>query len=656
MKLYKLSLLALALAGAMAACSDDDYTAPAATPGAFFPAESPEVVELPFDGSSVDITVLRNSDIPSDQTFQLKSTDPSGLFNIPASVTFIGHETTAQVHVTYDPDKIETDKAYPASIAIEGMANSWGITDYKFSFGRMTPYEITDLGDAQFIYGAVLSGGGIYNVVKKFNPVQPDIETYVVEGWFNYPTEANGIDLNLIVHNDVILPNGYPWVELPKTLMKWTNEKYDHTYIFGWVDYCMDNFNLTLEEIRDKYQWNLQSTSGSTILDPSMCAYFDTDKGIFYISDVYCYYDAEDKFTGYYTGQKMEYLYLPGYPEYDVELNYLGYFTNEDEELTAIGELYAGADVETVDVFNVAGDDIEAILGQIENKEIEGETITPESTDAIRVQFSVPGAGTYTMVAVSYGDGEMQGYDYATYTIAGSAPVAGNWESIGEGIYVDGWALPAFSIGGTQVNPFDYAYNVVVEKNLDVEGEYRMVNPYGENNLLTAQGINENTKPVNVVFNISDPDWPLVPFQASGFSDGNMEWISDPNWFFENVKGYTKDQVLGVPELADMTSYYDSGVLEVVLPMFAMTDKNEFSSDIKNLGYNWNGDYPAQLTMPQGTKAATAAKAIRKAVSTDNFLRSVKAVKKNINHSNRDSKMRVKANVELKRAEVMQLR
>lgn len=648
MKLYKLSLLALALAGAMAACSDDDYTAPAATPGAFFPAESPEVVELPFDGSSVDITVRRNSDIPADQTFLLKSTDPSGLFNIPASVTFIGHETTAQVHVTYDPAKIETDKEYPASIAIEGMANSWGITDYKFSFGRMTPYEITKIGDAQFIYGNLLSGGGIYNVIKKVNANKPDEEIYVVENWFDY--QAEGVDLTLIVHKDCVLPNGYPWVEFPPVTLNW---KLDGETIIamGRADKIMAVNNLTFQDL-ERYGFNLTSTSGGSLLTPEQMPYFDTDKGFFSLFDFYESYDAGGQYTGAWN-PKYEYLYLPGYPDYDVQVNYLGYFTNEDEEITAIGELFAGEDVETVDVYNVAGDDIEAILNQIANEEIEGETITPENTDAIRLQFQVPGAGTYTMVAVVYAEDEVQGYDYATYTIAGSAPVAGNWEGIGEGIYVDGWVLPAYSISGVQVNPFDYPYNVVVEKNLDVEGEYRAC-LYNENFPLASQ--NKNTKPVNVIFNISDPDWPTVAFQASGFSDGNMEWISDANWFFENVKGYTKDQVLGVPQLADMASYYDSGVFEVTLPLFAMNDKDEFTSDIKNLGYNWNGGYPAQLTMPQGTRAATAAKAIRKAVSTDNFLRSVKAVKKNFNVGKRDGKMQLNSNLEMKKAMDMIIR
>jgi len=650
MKLYKLSILALALAGTMAACSDDDdYIAPAATPGAFFPVESPSVVELPFDGNSVDITVRRNSDIPADETFLLKSSDASGLFNIPSSVTFVGHETTAQIHVTYDPAKVETDKEYPASISIEGMANKWGITTYDFSFGRMTPYEYTKIGDSQWIYNGVLSGGGIYNVVKKVNANEPDIETYVVEGWFDYPTPP-GVDLNLIVHKDCVLPNGYPWVEMPWTSTGFVNEG-QLIKVVGWADLLMEVNELDFESLAS-LGFSLQNSSGNVLLSPEMMSYFDTDKGTFVLYDRYEAFDPNtDEDLGGWSA-KYEYLYLPGYPEYDVDINYLGFFTNEDEELTAIGELYAGADVETVDVYNVAGDDVEAILNQIANGEIEGESITPESTDAIQVKFAVPGAGTYTMIAVANGDGEVQGYDYATYTIAGSAPVAGNWESIGEGVFIDGWVLPAYAINNVQLNPFDYPYAVEVEKNLDVEGEYR-ANLYGENFPLAGQ--NKNAKPVKVAFNISDPDWPLVPFQASGFSDGNMEWISDPNWYWENISGYSKDQVLG-SNLAPKASYYEGGVLEVVLPLFAINDDDEFSSNIDDHGYNWNGNYPAQLTMPQGTKAATAAKAIRKAVSSDNFLRTVKAVKNNYNLGKRDRKMQIRSNAEFKKAENLQVR
>lgn len=652
MKLYKLSILALALAGTMAACSDDDYTAPAATPGAFFPVESPDVVELPFDGNSVDITIRRTSNIPSDETVKLNVTDASGLFNIPTSVTFIGQETTAQIHVTYDASKIVTDQAYPVTIAIEGVTNNWGLASYEFSFERITPIQYTEMGESQWIYNGLLTGGGVYDVVKEVNPLVPNIETYIVKGWFDYPAGQPGVDLRLTVHTDKVLPNGYPWVELPWTSTGFVNNG-ELIKVTGWADMVMEVNELDFAFLEER-GFSLKNSSGGDLLTPAMMSYFDTDRGSFYL---YNRYEAFDPGTGEDLGgwaAKPEYLYLPGYPDYDLEINYLGFFTDADDVITAIGELYAGADIETVDLYNVQGDDVEAIFAQISNGTVEPVmSLEPDNTETIQVKCSVPGAGTYTMFAVAYGNGDMQNLAYSTYTIAGGAPVAGNWESIGVGTYVDGWVLPAYGSGGVQINPFDekYIYGVEIEKNLDVAGEYRMVNPYGSENFYLISK-NKNTKATNIVFNIADPDWPTVPFQASGFSDGHMEWISDANWFFENVLGYSKDQILGSTN-RDKASYYEGGVLEIVLPLFAMDDSKEFSSNLDDLGYNWQGGYPSQLTFPEATQGATVAKAIRKAVSNDHFVRSLQAEKVNI--AKHDRKALVRVNTQMQPRQIGEL-
>lgn len=667
MKLYKLSILALALAGTMAACSDDnDYSAPASVPGAFFPSSSPDVVELPFDSNSVDITVRRNSNIDQDQTFKLTVSDPSGLFNIPTSVTFVGQELTSQLHVTFDPDKIVTDKDYPAEIKIDGQANPWGITDYKFSFNRATPLTITDLGIGTYEYAAYIEGWSTNEVQLQVNQNNPNIETYVVNNWFD--TDNNGVELKLIVHKDQILPNGYPYVEMNWTKVNYVNPNYAAIKIISQLDFVIFRYGLTFEEIRDNFGYNVSLTNGTVLLTAETVSYFDTDRGTFHMYNAAGAFDDQDTYLGGWSPE-WEYLYLPGYPDYDVQLGYLGYFTNEDEEITAVGELYAGEDVETVDLYNIVGEDVEDAIAMIANGSLEpDQSISPESTDAIRVTFPVAGAGTYTMIAVAYGDGEVQGYDYATYTIAGSAPVAGNWESVGQGVYIDGWVMPAYTASGVQVNPYNYPFYVDVEKNLDVEGEYRMVSPYTSENY-PLLSMNENSKAKNIVFNIADPDWPTVAFQASGFSDGNMEWISDFNWFAENVSGLTKGQILG-SQYASRASYYESGTLTVVYPLFAMSDGGAFSSSLDDLGYNWRGPgyseenpsvppYPAELTMPTASRGVTAAKAIRKAVSGDNFINNAKAFNQRMKiekANSRDAKPHLRNGLQFMQAEASPLR
>ena len=120
-----------------------------------------------------------------------------------------------------------------------------------------------------------------------------------------------------------------------------------------------------------------------------------------------------------------------------------------------------------------------------------------------------------------------------------------------------------------------------------------------------------------------------------------MEWIAGFNWYAENVGGVSKDQVLANPNLAPLASYYESGVLEVTLPMFAQGADNKFSSNIADLKYNWKDEYPSQLTMPQGTKAATAAKAIRKAVSNNNFQRVANAAQIDVKFEKRNRRSNI---------------
>lgn len=634
MKLYKLSLLALALAGTMAACSDDDYTMPVSTPGAFFPAEAPSVVELPLDGNSVDITVRRSdAKIASDETFQLKSTDASGLFTIPSSVTFVGYERTAQIHVTYDASKIEKDVEYPVTLSLDGALNAWGKSSYEFDFVLRTPLEITEYNNSVYTYNDVLFGPGSQevNVEKQVNITTPDIETYVVKSWMTFGQERVPMDLSIVLHKN--------W--------KYGDDGYIVTVSHQALPQKVkiNGVGEVTCEVEDmaSYMCYLTGVSEDQVpnMDEELISYYETATGRFTINMAYTLRELDtptDK--GSYIGEGYEYLQLSGFPKYEVYLDYLGYFTNSDDELTAIGEFTTGEDVEEVMIVNIVGDDVATALEQIANGTLEGEMYDANGETPVRVQCAVPGAGDYTMIAVSYSKGEIVESDFVSYTIAGVE--AGNWESIGEGIYVDGWVLPPYQLNdGSYVNPFDFPYLVEVEKNLDVDGEYRMVNPYSGN--FPLADANKNTKKVNVVFNIADPDWPLVPFQSSGYDDGKrgMEWIAGFNWYAENVGGVSKDQVLANPNLAPLASYYESGVLEVTLPMFAQGADNKFSSNIADLKYNWKDEYPSQLTMPQGTKAATAAKAIRKAVSNNNFQRVANAAQIDVKFEKRNRRSNI---------------
>lgn len=143
MKLFKYSLLALATAFAFSSCDDDNkYVEGAQSPGAFFPKDAPEVVELPQTGNTVEVTIARTSlDDPS--TYTIHGEDESGLFTFPTTVTFGPQEHTTTFTVTFDENEIITDELYPATVTVEG-ASVYGNQTYSFDFCRKSPLIITE--------------------------------------------------------------------------------------------------------------------------------------------------------------------------------------------------------------------------------------------------------------------------------------------------------------------------------------------------------------------------------------------------------------------------------------------------------------------------------------------------------------------------------
>lgn len=84
------------------------------------------------------------------------------------------------------------------------------------------------------------------------------------------------------------------------------------------------------------------------------------------------------------------------------------------------------------------------------------------------------------------------------------------WVDAGSAMFADAWMIPAAG-----VDPGQYAYEVAVEKNENIPGMYRLVNPYlnspMSNNDVLAEGF--------IAFSIADPEFvPVVPLSYCGFT------------------------------------------------------------------------------------------------------------------------------------------
>ena len=131
-KIFKSAFVALvALIGlTMTSCVNKyDYDAATASGEQVYFDNSTSKVALSKDATSFTVPVLRVATTEA-ATIALTSTDESGIFTIPSSVSFAAGENKALVTIGYDPTKLEYDDF--KSITLSLSDTSYG-TPYGFS-------------------------------------------------------------------------------------------------------------------------------------------------------------------------------------------------------------------------------------------------------------------------------------------------------------------------------------------------------------------------------------------------------------------------------------------------------------------------------------------------------------------------------------------
>lgn len=112
-------------------------------------------------------------------------------------------------------------------------------------------------------------------------------------------------------------------------------------------------------------------------------------------------------------------------------------------------------------------------------------------------------------------DQEKLGWCILTYNNAftyGLADPNEGWEDCGEVTFQDGWVLPAFGIDQTDKANW---YKVALQKHIEYDGLYRLVNPY--QGASPVAEINQCTTDGYIMFDVSDPDHVMFGIVAAGF-------------------------------------------------------------------------------------------------------------------------------------------
>lgn len=620
MKLFKSILTAmLGLAFVMTSCSDDKYEVDQKLTGAYFAGNQATVLSFNNKATSYTLKVYRTENSPTD--YNVTSTDESGLFSIPSSISFAPEQYVTDLVINYDPTKTEEGKEYFISIILGNEVN----------VGR-NALNFTVVVEAPVVTELFLDGLGSYTYDFFLTGTQtklPVTITYVETDPKNVVWTVGNLG-----DPDVKPEDQNPWMYLPDSGMpginlQITSNEYDAeseddinvsvpTQFTGYAD---SNGNIYITDINNFY-------NGLGANDNYLgTSYYTPTTGTFTLDVVYC---LPELGPGYWFGSDaIEYLQMDGFPDYEAYIEYEGLFTDRTGAMTAEVYVYTGEDVELAQAVMVEGNDptiglYEILTGGTGVVEVD----TPGETN---ISFPVTKPGTYTVVLVTYdNEGEPAKASYDTFEITiGSVDDSADWQDLGYADYIDGWIMPAFKFqDGTPVDPFDYPYSITVEKYIgstpQVGDVIRLVQPYGPDFPLA----NSNAYPAkrNLQFNLEAP-YAAVMVQPSGF--GASSWgtelqIGDiaGNWMVEYGDTPTSAAEYLIDEDdEESVTYYEDDIITVQLPLFCNPTTGQF-------GYTWQTIYPTMVYLPEAD-ASSLAKAKAAKVAKPN-LKGARAVSGNI--------------------------
>ena len=195
LKIFILAAVAI-VAGLFAACSDDDFKAGPAVSGTqvYFPESIAAEYSIGDEVSEIVIPVMRVVGTEA-QTVPVLADDKSGLFSIPASVSFAAGEKKAELLMTFDRTQLEDGTDYPISFLLNDEENT---TPYGNSQLAITvtpwPWELLGTGLFREDYLGPLFGAASPEIEVPIHKHKSREGIYMVEdmfGW-NYLTEVFG--------------------------------------------------------------------------------------------------------------------------------------------------------------------------------------------------------------------------------------------------------------------------------------------------------------------------------------------------------------------------------------------------------------------------------------------------------------------------------
>lgn len=383
------SVLALAAGLLFGACENKDFEAGPAASGSqvYFPNDISDYTVETTD-TSITVPVKR---IVADEAevITIISSDESGLFTIPESVSFAAEETSADFVITFDPNKLDDSKSYPISLIIADE-------------DKTTPYGNRQANINVQLWPWELLKGPNGEETGKFR------DDWLTAMW-NNATNAE-VDVKINKHKSqegvYMIQDLYGWSFLTECFEMTQDEiEAGMGLTFKSANIVIDASDPNAVVIENQFSgindaeagygdYYIQSTQPGTLVDGIITF---PKNGLTLIFDAS---DLPANTNGLFR------IMLPGVVDFDYSLNftYKGMVVDADNTTHAVLGLAYGADVNGVQYVVVSGD-ATADAAQIVSTIVDGsaqniETISELEEEGMDIQISLSVAGIYTIVAV----------------------------------------------------------------------------------------------------------------------------------------------------------------------------------------------------------------------------------------------------------------
>ena len=473
-KIFKSAFVALvALIGlTMTSCVNKyDYDAATASGEQVYFDNSTSKVALSKDATSFTVPVLRVATTEA-ATIALTSTDESGIFTIPSSVSFAAGENKALITIGYDPTKLEYDdfKSITLSLSDTSYGTPYGFSSLSFLAGIPSPF--VTIGKAKFMDSWMYDAETYFDVTLQQNEINPDIYRIVNP------------------YDEILVKGGYSPNYVKKGPSEYLTFQLRHAgEEVGGAILTRDNL-VTFEPFRTGYYISDYDSGdadgevwGFHVSDDAFHSSWHVEAA--YLKSCVAAY-KEDGTPGqvnlapwyYITGvggwnksqeDKQIEIIFPGFTpaDYSAELAYSGIFTDASEKVFAVGSLTLGADAQEVKAIVMdAAVDANAVADAIAAGELEAIDVAAGS---IQVPIPEDLTGKLQIIVVVLAGETVKNVVAAPFEYYGGG--ASPWNSLGQGYFVDDMILPLFGY-----NPEPYP--VEIQESTSTPGLYRLVKMY----------------------------------------------------------------------------------------------------------------------------------------------------------------------------------